>query len=181
MRALCDDMVRRLPELSHIDLARVAIGFCQTRKSVSHGVYASLTPMRFAGGRSETIRRGRRWGLQRLYDPAGVEMLYILSFYLPRFLDLDFRRKLTTVLHELWHISPRFDGDVRRHHGRFWAHGASQKLYDVQVELLAERWWSLDPPPAVYEFLQNSFRSLVGRYGSVYGRKFPTPKLLLLE
>ena len=181
VRLLCEDMVRRLPELSHIDLTRVAISFCQTRKAVSHGVYASLTPMRFAGGREATMRRGRRWGLQRLFDPAGREMLYLLSFYLPRFLDLDFRRKLTTVLHELWHISPRFDGDVRRYHGRCWAHSGSQKQYDRLIETLTDRWRSLDPPASIYEFLEHDFQTLVRRYGSIYGRRVPTPKLLLLE
>jgi hypothetical protein len=118
MRALCEDVVRRLPELRHIDLDRVAFSFCQTRKAVRHGRYASLTPLRFAGGQSQTVRRGRTWGLQRVVGPSGQEMLYILNFYLPRFLDLDFRRKLTTVVHELWHIGRRCDGDVRRYRGR---------------------------------------------------------------
>jgi len=181
IRGLCDDMVRRLGELSHVDLSRVAISFCQTRKAVRHGMYASLTPLRFAGGHTETIRRGRRWGLQRLFDPAGREMLYILSFYLPRYLDLDFRHKLSTVIHELWHIGARFDGDVRCYRGRCWAHSGSQKQYDAQVQLLTERWWSSDPPPSVYEFLQEDFRSLARRHGTIYGRKIPAPKLIPLE
>ena len=63
-------------------------------------------------------------------------MLYILNFYLPRFLDLPFREKLTTMLHELWHIGPKFDGDVRRLGGRCFAHGSSQKQYDAHVEAL---------------------------------------------
>jgi predicted metallopeptidase len=181
MRVLCDDLVRRLPELSHVDLTRVAISFCQTRKAVSHGIYASLTPMRFSGGREHTVRRGRRWGLQRLFDPGGREMLYILSFYLPRFLDLDLRRKLTTVVHELWHIGPRFDGDVRRYHGRCWAHSASQRQYDRLVDAMADRWWSLDPPPSTYEFLMQDFQTLVRGHGAILGRRVPAPKLLLLE
>ena len=77
-------------------------------------MFATLTPLRFAGGRMHTFRRKRRWRIQRLYDPDGREMLYILTFYLPRFLDLPLREKLTTVLHELWHVGPEFDGDVRR-------------------------------------------------------------------
>ncbi len=181
IRVLCGDMIRRLDELSHVDLSRVAISFCQTRKAVRHGMYASLTPLRFAGGGTETVRRGRRWGLQRLLDPSGREMLYILSLYLPRFLDLELRRKLNTVIHELWHISPQFDGDVRRFRGRCWAHSGSQKRYDMQVEMLADRWWSLDPPPAAYEFLREDFRSLTQRYGTIYGRRIPAPRLIPLD
>jgi predicted metallopeptidase len=125
-------MVRRVPELGHIDPAYVAFSFCQTRKAVSHGMYASLTPLRFAGGRTETVRGGRRWGIQRLCDESGREMLYLLNFYLPRYLNLSLREKLVTTIHELWHIGPRFDGDLRRFGGRCYAHSGSQKRYEAR-------------------------------------------------
>src|SRR6184192_2939038 len=115
IRRLCDDVVSRLPELSHIDMGRVAVSVCQTRKAVSHGIFASLTPLRFAGGQTTTIRRGRPHAIEPVCDASGREMLYLLSFYLPRFQNLDLREKLVTVLHELWHICPSFSGDIRRH------------------------------------------------------------------
>jgi predicted metallopeptidase len=180
MRRLCDDLVSRLSELRHIDMTRVAVSFSQARRAVNHGLYASLTPMRFAGGSEHTVRRGRRWTVQRLIDESGREMLYILSFYLPRFANQTFRHKLTTVVHELWHINPRFNGDVRRLGGRCYAHGSSQKQYDAKVEQMADRWLSLDPPAAVHEFLRYDFRELVRRYGKVYGIRVATPKLIPL-
>jgi len=180
MRRLCDDMVCRLPELHHVDLARVAVSFCQARKPAAEGLYASLTPLRFAGGGTETVRRGRRWGIQRLLDSAGREMLYILNFYLPRFMDLAFREKLATVLHELLHIGPRFDGDLRRFRGRCYAHGGSQRRYDALAERLATKWGSLDPPQSLYEFLREDFLGLVRRYGRVFGQRVHAPKLLPL-
>ena len=181
VRRLCADMVHRLPELSHVDLPRVAISFSQTRKAVDHGLYASLTPLRFAGGSRYAVRRGRKWTVQRLVDESAGEMLYLLSFYLPRFLDQRFHHKLTTVVHELWHISPRFDGDLRRFGGRCYAHSASQRRYDAKVEQLVDRWLSLEPPASVYNFLRYEFRELVRRYGRVYGVKIPTPKLIPVE
>ena len=180
MRRLCDDMVRRLPELHHIELARVAVSFCQARKPAAEGLYASLTPLRFAGGQTETVRRGRRWGIQRLVDSAGREMLYILNFYLPRFMDLALREKLATVLHELLHIGPRFDGDLRRFRGRCYAHGGSRKRYDALAERLAAKWGSLDPPQSLYEFLREDFSALIRRHGRVFGQRFRAPKLLPL-
>lgn len=181
MRRLCDDMIRRLPELGHIDLDRVALSFCQVRKAASHGMYASLTPLRFAGGRTETVRHGRRWGIQRFLDSSGCEILYLLKFYLPRYLDLPFTEKLTTVVHELWHISPRCDGDLRRYRGRCYAHTGSQRHYDELATELAKRWLSLDPPLPVYEFLRYDFRQLLARHGKVYGRRIPSPKLFPLD
>ena len=180
MRTLCNDLVARVPDLRHIDMGRVALAFCQTRKRVQHGLHASLTPMRFEGGRITTTRRGRDYTLQRLYDPDGCEMLYILSFYLPRFMETDFHEKLVTVVHELWHISPDFDGDLRRHEGRCYAHSHSQARYDAQVRQLVQQYVSLSPPEELHAFLRHSFRELHRRHGSVFGVKVPHPKLIPL-
>ncbi|MHC4181004.1 MAG: hypothetical protein ACYSWU_26190 [Planctomycetota bacterium] len=180
MRRLCDDAIARVDRLRHIDMTRVALSFSQARKATSHGMYAALTPMRFSGGRTQTVRRGQRWGVQRLYSADGREMLYILNFYLPRFLDLKFREKLSTVMHELWHIGPKFDGDVRRYGGRCFAHGSSQEQYDAHVKELVDRWLATGPSESVCEFLRYDFRQLQARYGRVFGRKIPSPKLIRL-
>ncbi len=181
VQRLCEDMTSRLEELRHIDMTRVAVGFAQTRRAGVQGMYATLAPMRFSGGRMHVRRRKQRWAMQRLFAPDGGEMLYILTFYLPRFLDLPFREKLTTVLHELWHIGPKFDGDLRRLGGRCHAHGGSQKKYDARMEALADRWLSLGPPAPLYDFLRLDFRRLSARYGRVFGRKIPNPKLIPLD
>jgi hypothetical protein len=178
MRRLCADLTARLGELAHIDIPRVAIRFCQARKAVRHGVHATLTPMRFERGQLFSSHRGRTLTLQRLYDASGREMLYLLSFYLPRFLERPFEDKLTTVVHELWHIGPQFDGDLRRHPGRCYAHSSSQKQYDALMSQLASKWLSLDPPRDTYEFLRLDFRELERHWGPIFGEKIPTPKLI---
>jgi predicted metallopeptidase len=178
MRRLCSDIVSRVPELHHIDLNRVAVSFAQTRKRVTHGLQASLTPLRFAGGRATETQRGREIAVQRLFDRSGREMLYILTFYLPRYLDLSFREKLETAVHELWHIGPRFDGDLRRHAGRCYAHSHSQAGYDSHVARLVDRWLASDPPDECYAFLRYRFDELQRRCGAVYGTRIPRPKLI---
>jgi predicted metallopeptidase len=178
MRRLCDDMVSRVPELGHIDLDRVVFGFIQTRKAVRHGLYASLTPLRFPGGGSETVRRGRTWRIQRVVDESGREMLYLLNFYLPRFLDLGFREKLNTVIHELWHINPKFDGDLRRFAGRCYAHSGSQKRYDALVGRLVDHWLSQSPAEPLYSFLRHDFQALTQLHGKIIGRRVRAPKLI---
>jgi hypothetical protein len=171
-------MTARLTLLRHIDMSRVAVSFSQTRRPDQFGMYASLTPLRFEGGRDFVVRRGRKWAMQRLLDGSGREMLYILNFYLPRFLDLPFSEKLCTIVHELWHINPRFDGDLRRFSGRCYAHGSSEKRYDAHVSQLAECWLVLNPPPPIYHFLQFNFQHLIAQFGSVRGRRIPAPKLI---
>jgi hypothetical protein len=178
IRAVCADMIARLPELAHIDLPRVAISFSQARKNVGHGLQATLTPMRFEEGRLWTLRRGQRYTAQRLFDDQGGEYLYILSFYLPRFLNHSLDEKLTTILHELWHIGPNFDGDLRRHEGRCYVHTSSEREYDAAMARLANKWLSFDPPAEVYGFLQLSFSELQRQFGKVYGTKIPNPRLI---
>ena len=180
IRHVAADMVCRLPELAHIDLSRVAVAVCQTRKPVMHGMYASLTPLRFAGGAVTTIRRGRPHAIQCVQGPGGQEMLYILSFYLPRFQDLPLREKLITVLHELWHISPSFDGDIRRHAGRYHAHSHSQAEYDREMGIFADRWLAAGPPEELWSFLREDFAQLATRHARIIGLRIRRPRILPL-
>jgi hypothetical protein len=178
LRLVCRDMIARLPELSHIDLSRVAICCSQARKLGTYGVHASLTPMRFADGRMTEKRRGRFYATQRLLSLDGHDYLYILTVMLPRFADGSLDEKLTTLLHELWHISPDFNGDIRRHAGRCHVHTGSQKNYDARMLALARRWLEAGPPSELYDFLQCSFGDLRRRYGHVTATRIRRPKLI---
>ncbi len=177
---VCADMAAQVDEFRHIDMSRVAVSFRQVRRRMSHGLYASLTPLRFAGGQTHSIRRGRKFAIQRV-EIDGREMLYVLNFYLPRFLDLAFREKLTTIAHELLHIGPQFDGDLRRFSGRCYAHSHSHRQFDAQAEQLAQRWLALGPEQSLYEFLHLDFLHLQGLHGRIYGRRVAAPKLLPAE
>lgn len=181
VRRVCADMVTRLESLQHIDLDCVAIRFCQTRQTGPFGIQASLTPLRFEGGEREIRKRGRLYTVQSILGKDGREMLYLLSFYLPRYLDRPFRYKLSTIIHELWHISPEFNGDLRRHAGRFYAHTASQKRYDAAIERMTDEWLALDPPEDLYEFLRYNFAELTQQHGGVFGRRVATPRLVPSE
>ena len=173
-------MAAQIDEFRHIDMSRVAVSFRQTRKRMPHGLYASLTPLRFAGGQTHCIRRGRKFSIQRV-EVDGREMLYVLNFYLPRFLDLGFREKLTTIAHELLHIGPHFDGDLRRFSGRCYAHSHSHTQFDAQAEQLAQRWLARGPEESLYGFLHLDFLRLQALHGGIYGRRIAAPKLLPTE
>jgi hypothetical protein len=177
LRRVCADMAERLPALRHIRLDLVAIAMRRARHRQPHGVFATLTPMRFAEGATVAVRRGRRWRIEPLVDAAGREYLYLLSFYMPRFLDLPLEAKLSTIAHELWHIGPRFDGDLRRHEGRCYAHGRSQRAYDAAMDRLAQQWLAASPPDHLYGFLSANFDELQAEHGRVVGDRWPTPRL----
>ncbi len=46
----------------------------------------------------------------------------------------------------LWHVAPEFNGDIRRHARRCYAHTGSQKKYDAHMAQLVERWLALHTP-----------------------------------
>ena len=116
--------------------------------------------------------------MQQVLDASGREMLYLLRFYLPRFLDLPFSEKLLTVMHELWHIGPNFDGDVRRFPGRSYAHGPDKRYFDVQSQHLVDQWMAARPPESVYAFLRLRCNELLRVYGSIFGERYAVPRLV---
>jgi len=180
MSRLCGDIAGRMMEFSHIRMDEVAVSFAQARSRAPHGLQAKLTPMRFDEGSLVTRRRGRAWTVQRLFLDER-EMLYILTFYLPRFLNHDLREKLITVFHELYHISPEFDGDIRRFDGHCHVHTSSQKEYDRQMEAFVDRYLAKSPPSSIYDFLGLKFADLQRRFGRVIGLQVRIPKLIPLD
>ena len=179
MARLCTDIAVRHPAFRHVRMEEVAVTFAQTRRRVSHGLQAKLTPMRFEGGSMMTHRNGRAWTAQRLYHDDR-EMLYILTFYLPRFLNHSFREKMITIFHELYHISPNFDGDIRRLDGHYHVHSHSQTEYDRQMETHADEYLAMKPPEYLYSFLKKRFKRLQTDHGAVVGLRVPIPKLIPL-
>lgn len=177
MQRVCRSIVAENRELAHIDMSRVVVAYAQARKRVNYGLYASLTPLRFEKGERMQTRRRRQVTIQRIVH-NNQEMLYILRFYLPRFLDLDFREKLITIFHELWHVSPNFDGDVRRHPGRCYAHTHSQAQYDEQMGVLADRWLADRQPEALLTPLRQNFSSLFQQHGGMWGLRVPRPRII---
>lgn len=180
MRLLCNDFVRRLAVFRHIEMRQVGVSFAQTRSREQNGLQAKLTPLRFQDG-SQTFQSGSQtWAIQSV-QLGGSELLYVLTFYLPRFLDLPFHEKLTTVAHELFHVSPTFDGDLRRLHTRYHAHSTSQAAYDEKMANLAADYLRLNPPLELVDFLKHDYESLRKSRGRILGLNIPIPKLFLVS
>lgn len=179
---LCNHLCRTLPELGHIDMSRVALRICQTRRRGPYGVQATMTPLRFREGATTTLRRGKLWAIHPLpRDSAGRDYLYLFSLYVPRFLDLSAEEKLAVTIHELWHISQTFDGDLRRYEGRYHAHGSSCEEYHRDMRRMAAAWLATRPDSSLYDFWEGDFAAMHRRYGRVYGMKIPTPRLWRLD
>ena len=177
LRRLISDIVGRCRTFSHIDLKQTLITIIPNRTQEKHGLQARVTPMRFRDGRLYRQHRGKVYQVQR-YFHDNREQLYLVGFSLPRFHDLGFEEKLITVFHELYHIGPNFDGDLRRHGGRYEFHTHSEKEYDRQMAELAREYLRRHDAPEVHEFLHPTYAQLWKTHGGIFGTVIPRPKIV---
>ena len=177
IRRLCADVVARTDLLRHIDVSRLLFAVTQARSERAHGLQARVTPLRCHDGRLTRRRRGVTYQVQR-YFLGGHEFLYVVHFCLPRFLDQDFREKFITLFEELYHISPAFNGDLRRHQGRYSIHARGRRGDDRFMEDLARAYLAGKPDPTLYGFLRLNFAQLALRHGGVAGIVVPRPKVI---
>ena len=180
MRDLCEDISRRVPELSHVVMRDVLVCITRSRSGGRTGLWAKLTPLRFEGGARLGMRRGQRYVIEPLVVD-GREQLYILTFCLPRFLNLTYREKLVTVFHELFHIGPHFDGDHRRFAGRYHMHSPRAELFDSEAERLCDLYLATSPAPFACRFLRHRCPTLLARHGAITGLTIPVPKLIPVD
>jgi len=181
VQAVCVNIVSRLPEFAAVRMERVGISFCRTRNNERFGVWASMSPLRFENGLEICERNAVRWRMPVLQiRKKDLPLLYVLSIYVPRFFDLSLIEKIETLVHELYHISPDFNGDIRRFPGRHYAHG-NKADYQKTVSGLAKKWLATDPAPELWNFLRYDAAGLSEHYGRVYGQKITIPAPVRIE
>lgn len=183
MEALVRAIIARIPEYRHYIPEQIAISASYCRSRRRSGLLAYVVPLKFRNGSPVERRvRGRRilhWAMLPTFR-AGREVLYIVSFLLPRYWKQTFRERLETVVHELYHIHPSFNGDLRRFAGRNRMHG-DMKSFDRRVRELTDGFLDSQPPESVLEFLRISPRSPLLERDLLQTFHFPEPRPKLLR
>lgn len=106
-------IARTMPEFSHIRGTRILVVAGEARRA-SRG---TVKPLTFAGARSVDKETGRRKPVVRI---GGKRMLYSITLRPLFFRNSSPEERVATIIHELFHISPEFDGtlDRTRRHAR---------------------------------------------------------------
>jgi hypothetical protein len=177
VRSLLTDIALRCPTLGHVDVSTILLGMTMARNQRGDGLQARVTPLRFAHGALIRRRHGVTYQVQR-YFLDDREFLYLMTFCLPRFLDQDFTDKFITLFHELYHLHPFCNGDLRRHDGRCQLHSHSQRAYDRHMADLARAYLATRPDPDLHAFLRLDFAQLQKRHGSIAGIVVPRPRII---
>lgn len=186
MLGTVQEITRTLPEFTHIRISQLRISATYNRSRYRAGLLAYVLPLKYKNGSpTQTKKQGSQlyhFGITPTFH-AGEEILYILYFMLPRFLNLSLRDKLETIIHELYHISPDFNGDLRRLKGRSYIHGESLKAYDENIKRLTEQFLQSSHDSETYAFLNFGAKKLESLHGGILSEhvKEPRPKLLHVE
>lgn len=175
MTLLIKDIVKTHAGFGHIKPDNIFIAVSPSNGS-RNGVVAKLRPMRFEGGSRTHIIRGTEY-LAPEVNINGNNILYVVYFLLPRYLNYGkLENKLATVLHELHHISPLFNGDIRRFDGKNYAHGNSREKYDRLVEIYSREYLSSTAHPELSDFLKYKYPELKRKYKAICGDMIRLPR-----
>ncbi|MCP3139018.1 hypothetical protein [Pyxidicoccus xibeiensis] len=134
LRALIRDIAAKLPEFGHVKPTRILVVSGEARRA-SRG---TVKPLCFRGGKSAD-RTGRRKPIIRI---RGKRMLYCITLRPLFFRGSTAQARVETVVHELFHLSRRFDGTL--HSGR--RHDVLGRAFSRKLKPLVRRYLKLCPP-----------------------------------
>ncbi len=141
VKRLIRDAARRLPELAHVRGSRILVVAGEARRASR----ATIRPAHF----KETGRRAQGGREKPLIRIKGRKILYVVTLRPLWFVASRPEERIATVLHELHHVSPRFDGTLHRarRHAR-----SSRAAYDRQVRSLLRRYLASAPEEVIAPF-----------------------------
>ncbi len=174
LTALIQEVIARTTIFTHCVPSQMTVCMGSNR-SGKGAVYGKLVPLRFRDGAEALTYRGTTYAMPRVIS-RGIPQLYLIYFYYPRFFDLPPGEKLRVVFHELYHISPRFNGDIRRMAKVKASHGGSRKLFDRRFEHEMKLFHEYIAGTAYMNFLDLNTRRLHEVFGKITGRRMKIPR-----
>ena len=198
---LMEDVVRRVPTLSFINMADVLV-FARSGRSTAEGAFATCHCLSLPASEpgyyfwrdrvTHKLTRRSEWFVTKspVVTVGGHEIKYMLSFSLPRFCDQSLDRsrkerfypgaepwmaKLDTVIHELYHIDPALAGirRIEKEDGTYSANCHGHRFFE-QVSEMVHTYLASKPDPMVFDFLRDDFTGLDTRFGGIVGTAFRT-------
>jgi len=180
LSCIIDHVVSSSTKLGHINMKRVLVCVGSNRVRSRGGTYGKLVPLRFMNGHDVAVFNGKRYAIPHMFH-NNERILYLIYFYMPKFFDLPPFEKLKVIFHELFHISPQFNGDIRRMGNVKSTHGFSKKHYDSQFFDELSSFHETVRNSDIYRILEMDSIMLHRSFKKVYARRVPMPRPVLME
>lgn len=140
VRALLDHIAETMPEFGHIKPSRVLVVAGEARR----GSRGTVKPLLFEAGQLAEGDKRRR----PVVRIKGRKMLYCITLRPLFFRDSSPRQRIGTILHELFHISPSFDGTLSRAR----RHSEAGRDFQKRLRPLVRRYLKTCPPELIAMF-----------------------------
>ncbi|BDG09475.1 putative metallopeptidase [Anaeromyxobacter paludicola] len=179
VKRLIRDAAAKLPELAHIRSTRILVVAGEARRASR----ATIRPAHFKETRGRRSGAGHR---KPLVQVRGRKILYVITLRPLWFLSSTPEERIATILHELYHVSTRFDGTLHRarRHSQM-----PRATYNRRVRALRDRYLSRADAELLAPFAHSGtvrarmwLERPAGAYreGEYQGRRVYTEKQLFL-
>src|SRR5512134_3828560 len=142
VKRLVRDVAARVPELAHVRASRVLVVAGEARRASR----ATIRPAHFKETRGRAGAGARTKPLIRV---KGRKILYVITLRPLWFVHSTPRERISTIVHELYHASTRFDGTL--HRGRRHSRLPRAK-YARRVRRMLDAYLAAAPPEIVAPF-----------------------------
>lgn len=138
LEILTHDIIKAVPEFSHIDNSRILFSLKNSPKNSDNDYYAEVKCL--SNNSYDFVSDGRI--TKHYYSDCllknGIPAFYLIEYTVPSFIDLTLREKICTIMHELYHISPLFNGELRLFNGKNCLHGPCPEKFDEYMYYLSD-------------------------------------------
>jgi len=174
------EMIKSTDEFMHYDINKILICISSNRAGSRGAIYGKLVPLKFEGGASVVNYKGRLYTMPKIFH-NNIEVQYLIYYYFPRFFDLPVREKINVMFHELYHINPDFNGDMRRM-GKFKkAHGHSKKAFENRYIEMADNFYNKIYGSHYYNFLSMTSKELHSNFDKITYKRVGNIKPILVD
>ena len=169
------EIIKQTEEFRLFDINKILVCCSSNRAGGRGGIYGKLVPLRFENGSGIIKHRGIYYTIPKVFL-NNTEILYIIYFYMPKFFDLSAEGKIDVIFHELYHINPGFNGDIRRMGNFKKAHGHSKKNFDEQYKEFSDEFYKYIRNTPFHDFLEMNSNDLKKTFSKVTWRRIKTPR-----
>jgi len=170
----------RTETFKHVNIEQTMVCMASNKKNSRGVTYGKLVPLRFKNGIQTLKYREKYYSMPGIIINR-IPILYVIYFYFPKFFDLPPPEKLRVIFHELYHISPEFNGDIRRFGKIKISHGFSRKRFDGLFEDEQRNFYNYISQTPFMNFLGADTRTLRENFKKISGARMKVPKPKIIK